>query len=93
MKQEKDQDFSKFAGKLKASRKELLLRKCQKRNVGIYIDDASEVSAEPYASMRAVASEAELERRLSANQAARAARGARRAAPISWRAFLCSYHL
>lgn len=62
-------DFTDFLDAPPISRKESLLRNCKKFDVSIYIDDASETSSGVYASMRAVASEAELERRLNAKKA------------------------
>lgn len=49
--------------------KQQLIEECQKLGVSIYIDDPSEQSAGVYANQRAVASEAELERRLNAKKA------------------------
>jgi hypothetical protein len=64
-----DQDFSKYLGETPPTRKQRLLEECTERDVSIYIDDASEQSAGVYAVLRAVASEAELERRLNTKKA------------------------
>jgi hypothetical protein len=66
----KDQDWSKFFGEQSnESRKERLIRLCNSQNVSIYIDDQSETAEGIYAALRAVASEAELERRLNTQRA------------------------
>lgn len=69
MRKHKDEDFSKFLGEAKKSRKELLLEKCSKHDVSIHIDDAAETSSGVYAQLRGVVSEAELERRLNSKLA------------------------
>ena len=61
------EDFSNYCNDSIKSKKELLIDKCRTKDVSIYIDDESETSSGIYAEFRAVASEAELERRLSAN--------------------------
>ncbi|MEQ1838241.1 MAG: hypothetical protein ABL858_07905 [Candidatus Nitrotoga sp.] len=62
-----DTDFSSFLPDTPP--KQQLIEECQKLGVSIYIDDPSEQSAGVYANQRAVASEAELERRLNAKKA------------------------
>ena len=69
MRKQKDEDFSKFLGETAKTRKESLLEKCSKHDVSIYINDAAEPSSGVYAGLRAVASEAELERRLNSKLA------------------------
>ena len=63
-----DQDWSKFLAEAKTSRKQRLLEQCQKYDVSIHVDEATESSEGVYASLRAVASEAELERRIVAKR-------------------------
>ena len=58
------QDWGKFWGDTPESSKQRLISLCEKNDVSIYIDDAAEQSTGFYSSMRPVASEAELERRL-----------------------------
>jgi tRNA threonylcarbamoyladenosine modification (KEOPS) complex Pcc1 subunit len=65
----KDSDFSAFLLAVPLTRRQLLIEKCNKQDVSIYIDDPSEQSAGVYANLRAVASEAELESRLNAKNA------------------------
>lgn len=66
----KSQDYSAFFGdQPPTSRKQALLNECERLDVSIHIDDASETSSGVYAQFRGVASEAELERRLNAKQA------------------------
>lgn len=62
-------DFSTFALAVPLTRKQLLIEECKKQDVSIYIDDQSEQSAGIYANLRAVASQAELERRLNTRKA------------------------
>ena len=76
----KSDDFTDYLDTPPISRKEDLLRNCQKLDVSIYIDDASETSEGVYASMRGVASEAELERRLNAKKTVLQASSANRIA-------------
>ena len=68
MKNAETKDFSKFIDSPEKSRKEKLIEECRKQDVSIYIDDATETSKTIYAEMRAVASEAELERRLNSKR-------------------------
>ena len=63
------EDFSNFLGNATTTRKQRLIAECEKYSVTIFIDDSSESSAGVYAQMRAVASEAELERRLLVRKA------------------------
>lgn len=66
----KEQDWDKFFGDLPPqSRKQRLIDECRKQDVSVHIDDATEASTGIYAELRAVASEAELERRLVAKLA------------------------
>ena len=64
-------DFSGFLSKKTTTNKQRLIIECQKYSISIFVDDASEDSSGVYAQMRAVASEAELERRLLARMAIR----------------------
>ena len=82
----KEEDFSSFTDQT-PSKKDRLLRECERRNVSPYIDDPSENSSGIYALLRPVASEAELERRLNA---ARVVSMARCANIIALFAFLVS---
>ena len=66
-----NQDFSKFVPEAPQSRKQRLLEECKRQDVSIYVDDVSEQSAGVYSELRAVASEAEIERRLNAKSAVR----------------------
>lgn len=68
MKHTDPEDFSKFIKNDEKSRKERLIEECKKHDVSIHVDDESETSSGAYAEMRAVASEAELERRLNAKK-------------------------
>lgn len=66
----KKQDWSKyFDGVPPQSRKQKLLDECAHHDVSVHIDDALENSTGIYAQLRAVASEAELDRRLNAKLA------------------------
>ena len=64
-------DFSNFLPKEASTKKQKLIRDCKKYSISIFVDDTSESSSGIYAQMRAVASEAELERRLLAKMAVR----------------------
>ena len=64
-------DFSDYLGDEKLSRKNRLLSECEKLDVSIHIDDAAEASSGVYSGLRAVASEAELEKRLNAKKSLR----------------------
>ncbi|HMN55732.1 MAG TPA: hypothetical protein PKE15_00675 [Ottowia sp.] len=64
------ENFIPFNGKTK---KQSLLDECENLGISPYIDDESETSSGVYAQLRAVASEAELERRLIAKRAERKA--------------------
>ena len=64
-------DFSDYLGVQPQSRKRRLLQECEKHDVSIFVEDESEQSSGVYAAMRAVVSEAELERRLNAKVALR----------------------
>jgi hypothetical protein len=83
-KKQDNQDFSHFFGEQKETRKERLLKECQKNNVSIYVDDVSEPSSGIYAELRGVASEAELERRLDVRKAVRQSNYANIIAVISF---------
>lgn len=66
----KNQNWTNFiGGPADESRKERLIRLCNSQDVSIYIDDQSEASKGTYAALRAVTSEAELERRLNTKKA------------------------
>jgi len=67
---QKSVDYSTYFGDSPpTSRKQALLNECERLDVSIHIDDASETSSGVYAQFRGVASEAELERRLNAKKA------------------------
>jgi len=51
------------------SKKNRLLRECERHGISPYIDDPSETSSDIYGQLRGVASEAEFERRLNAVRA------------------------
>lgn len=76
-------DFSYLASDTLKTKKEVLIAECERRQVPIYVDDPTETSAGPYAAMRAVVSEAEMQTRLYAkdadDRAVRAEKRARRA--------------
>ena len=63
------EDFSNFLGNATPTKKERLIAECKNRSITIFIDDTSESASGVYAQMRAVASEAELERRLLVKKA------------------------
>lgn len=65
----KTSDFSNFIPTAQPTRKELLIAKCEKHDVSIYIDDPLEQSAGAYKIFRGVASETELEHRLNVKKA------------------------
>jgi len=70
-------DFTTFFGDTPIpTKKRALIEQCLRHDVSPYIDDASETSSGIYAQLRAVASEAELERRLNAKTALGMARRA-----------------
>lgn len=73
MKESNPEDFSKFLGNSELSRKQKLIEECENLDISIYIDDESETSDGVYSELRAVASEAELERRLNAKNTIRSA--------------------
>jgi len=79
----KDEDLSNYLEGIPKSRKQLLLDECKKRNVSMYLDDPTEPSSGIYAELRAVASEAELEKRLNAKMAVCLARRAHWVAGIA----------
>ena len=71
----RDKSFSHYIGDEQASsNKNLLLEECRLHGVSPYVDDVSETSSGPYAMLRGVASEPELERRLYARKALGSAR-------------------
>ena len=70
-KKTKEQDFSRFFGNVPKPKKQLLIEECKKFDVSVYLDDPTESSSGFYAEFRGVASEAELERRLSGVRAVR----------------------
>lgn len=65
------------------SRKGRLIEKCNRHDVAIHVDDVAETTSGVYSAMRAVASEAELERRLVAKLAIRKSILANRIAALS----------
>lgn len=83
MRKQHDQDFSKDLDESRLSHKDRLIQSCQNRKISIYVDDAVEASSGAYAGLRGVASEAELERRLTASKALGHARWANVVAVIS----------
>lgn len=62
-------DFSSFITGIPLTPKQQRIEECKNLDVSIYIDDPSEQSAGVNANLRAVASEAEIERRLNAAKA------------------------
>lgn len=64
------EDFSSFFGYVQPTSKQLLLEKCKKEGVCIYVNDPTETTTGFYAAFRCVASEAELEHRLTAKTVA-----------------------
>lgn len=62
-------DFSDYLPDDISTSKQKLLKICNKYKVPIYIDDNTETSSGVYSNLRAVASEAELERRLNIKKA------------------------
>ena len=77
------EDFSEYFKAAETTRKQQLIAECQRRGVTIYVDDPAESSSGIYAKLRAVASEAELERRLQARRAIASARCANIVAGIA----------
>ena len=75
------EDFSAYLKDTATSKKKELIAECQRRGVSIFVDDQSESSTGIYAQVRAVASEAELERRLLS---VKALGSAQRANVIAW---------
>ena len=69
MKKANPEDFSNFIKEGEKSRKDKLIEECKRLDVSLYIDDQSENSKGNYSGIRAVASEAELERRIIAKKA------------------------
>ena len=66
-------DFSSYLKSEKTSRKQRLISECESLDVSIHIDDAAEASAGAYSGLRAVTSEAELERRINSKKSVRIA--------------------
>lgn len=62
---QKEQDWTRYFGKIQQSRKQKLVETAKKRDVSVYIDDIGETSDGIYSNFRAVVSEAELEKRLA----------------------------
>jgi hypothetical protein len=58
------EDFSEYLPKGSASNREKLIAECRKRGVPIHVANQSETSSGPYAALRAVAPESELQARL-----------------------------
>ncbi|PUE43433.1 hypothetical protein [Limnohabitans sp. Hippo3] len=59
-----DQDWSRYLSQAPTSSKRLLIEECRRRGVIIFVDDPTETTEGVYSNFRAVASEAELQRRL-----------------------------
>lgn len=57
-------DFSNYLPKGAESVKEKLIAECRRRGVSVYVNDTSEPSSGVFTSLRAIASEAELQNRL-----------------------------
>lgn len=74
-------DFSTYLPGGTASTKAKLIAECQRRGVSAYVADSSETSTGPYAALRAVALESELQSRLLQSSAAETAWKANR---IAW---------
>ena len=64
-KKKKEQDWSKWLGKVQLTKKQRLIEFCEKKGISIYLDDSSETSAGVYANFRGVVSETELEKRVN----------------------------
>ena len=77
------EDFSKYFKAAETTKKQQLIAECQRRGVTIFVDDLAESSCGIYAKLRAVASKAELERRLQAQKAITSARYANIVAGIA----------
>lgn len=82
-----EQDWSGYPKDAERSRKQRLISECMRRDVSIHVDESDESSEGVYAILRAVASEAELERRL---RVARAESMASRANLVAWLALAVS---
>ena len=80
-------DFSSYLPSGEESLKEKLIAECRRRGVPIYVADPAESSTEPYASLRAVAPESDLQSRLLQAVAVEAAFKANR---FAWLALLIS---
>lgn len=70
-KSDKQQDWVKFFGDSMPpqTRKQHLIDECKRLDVSIYVDDVSESSSGVYAELRGIASEAELDQRITAKKA------------------------
>lgn len=79
----KQEDFSEYFKAAETTRKQQLIAECQRCGVTIFIDDPAEPSSGIYGKLRAVASEAELERRLQTSKAITSARWANIVAGIA----------
>ena len=75
------EDFSTYLPAGPESNKEKLIAECQRRRVSVHVADTSETSTGPYAALRAVAPESELQSRLLQAIAAETAWKANR---IAW---------
>lgn len=64
------EDFSRFFGYIQPTSKQLLLGTCNKKGVCIYVNDPTETTTGFYAIFRCIASESELEQRLTAKTVA-----------------------
>lgn len=63
--QQREQDWSLYFGKVEPSKKRRLIQFAEKKNISIYLDDSGENSSGVYAVFRGVASEVELEKRIN----------------------------
>lgn len=66
-----------------ATRKQHLLDECNKNDISIYIDNENEISNGVYSTMRGVASESELERRLITKKTYMQARASKKIAILA----------
>ena len=78
-----DDDFSNYSNNSPKSRKQTLIEKCGQLDISIYVDDKAENSNEPYAMLRPVASEADLDSRINSKEAVTCATKANRLSVIA----------
>jgi len=79
------EDFSSLLPSGPGSFKDKLIAECQRKGVSVYVSDPSEARSGPYALLRAVASEVELQSRLNACLSLKRAMWANR---IAWLALV-----